>query len=106
MKSAKRGKATSTVEVTNVSPHGFWLLLRGEERFVPFALFPWFKAASIGALSNVVLQGPGHLYWPDMDVDLALDSIDHPEKYPLVSRVAERSTAATRYMANADRRKK
>ena len=89
MRSEKRGRATSDVEVTNVSPHGFWLLMGGEERFVSFECFPWFKVASIGALTNVLLQGQGHLYWPDMDIDLAVDSIDHPERYPLVSRVAE-----------------
>jgi hypothetical protein len=26
------------------------------------------------------------LYWPDLDIDLALDSIQHPERYPLVSK--------------------
>jgi hypothetical protein len=25
------------------------------------------------------------LYWPDLDIDLAVDSIQHPERYPLVS---------------------
>jgi hypothetical protein len=28
----------------------------------------------------------GHLYRPDLDVDLAEESIDHPERYPLISR--------------------
>ena len=26
-----------------------------------------------------------HLYWPDLDVDLSIDSIEHPEKFPLKS---------------------
>jgi hypothetical protein len=25
---------------------------------------------------------PQHLYWPDLDVDLSVDSIEHPERYP------------------------
>jgi hypothetical protein len=29
-----------------------------------------------------------HLYWPDLDIDLAVESIRHPEKFPLVSRVS------------------
>ena len=45
MKSAKLGKRTSEVEVTNVSEHGFWLLLRGQERFLAFEHFPWFQSA-------------------------------------------------------------
>lgn len=85
-KSAKRGKLTLAVEVSHVSKHGFWLLMSDVERFVPFEHFPWFKNARIGELLNVQLPGPNHLYWPDLDIDLAVESIDHPERYPLVSR--------------------
>jgi len=73
--------------VTNVSVHGFWLFIDGRELFVPFEHFPWFREASIGAITNVELPSPHHLYWPDLDVDLAVESIEHPEKYPLVSKV-------------------
>jgi hypothetical protein len=50
-------------------------------------LFPWFREAPIGKILNVELQSPGHLYWPDLDIDLAVESIDHPERFPLVSQV-------------------
>jgi hypothetical protein len=29
---------------------------------------------------------PDHLYWPDLDIDLSLESIRHPENFPLISR--------------------
>jgi hypothetical protein len=87
MRSAKRGKATSSVEVANVSRHGLWLLLGGREIFMRFSDFPWFRHASIAELCNVELPRPGHLYWPDLDVDLATESIEHPDRFPLVSRV-------------------
>jgi uncharacterized protein DUF2442 len=86
MKSVTRGKLTSVVEVTNVSKHGFWLLLDEGERFLSFQHFPWFRDVSIGQLCNVELPHPQHLYWPDLDVDLAVESIDHPERFPLISR--------------------
>ena len=79
MKSAARGKRISIVEVTNVSRHGFWLLLDKQERFLAFEHFPWFRDVSIGQLCNVELPHPHHLYWPDLDIDLAVESIDHPE---------------------------
>ncbi len=85
-KSAMRGKSTSEVEVGNVSARGFWLLIVSREVFVPFDQFPWFKKAPIGKLLNVTLSHAGHLYWPDLDVDLAVESIEHHERYPLVSR--------------------
>lgn len=85
MTSAALGKDISAVEVTNVSKHGFWLLLGEEEVFLPFEQFPWFRDAPIGKLVNVQLPSGHHLYWPDLDVDLAVESILHPERYPLVS---------------------
>ncbi|MBI1727951.1 MAG: DUF2442 domain-containing protein [Candidatus Rokubacteria bacterium] len=86
MRSAQRGGSTLAVDVTNVSRLGFWLLIGESERFVSFEAFPWFREASIAELTNVELPSPHHLYWPDLDVDLAVDSLDHPERYPLVSR--------------------
>jgi hypothetical protein len=86
MTSEVLGQGTLAVEVTNVSKHGFWLLLGDEELFVPFADFPWFRDAPIGKLTNVELPSPHHLYWPALDVDLAVASIRHPEQFPLVSR--------------------
>jgi len=73
-------------EVTNVSPHGFWLFLDERELFVSFDDFPWFRDASVREIANVHHPSPRHLYWPDLDVDLAVESIDHPEKFPLVSQ--------------------
>ncbi len=86
MTSVAPGTSTSEVEVTNVSKHGFWLLIQDQEVFVPFSEFPWFRDAAIGHLLNVQLPSPHHLYWPDLDVDLAVESLFHPERFPLVSR--------------------
>lgn len=86
MKSARLGKDTSSLEVTNISAHGFWLLLDGEELFLPFADFPWFKDAPVAKILSVERPSPHHLYWPGLDVDLALESIRNPIQFPLVSR--------------------
>ena len=86
MKSRRLGRPTSEIEVTNVSIHGFWLLVESREIFLPFDQFPWFRDASISQLTNVEFQGPDHLYWPQLDVDLSVESLDHPDRYPLVSR--------------------
>jgi uncharacterized protein DUF2442 len=86
MRSAPPGPSTSPVEVTNVSPHGFWLFVGEREMFVPFKDFPWFREATVREITNVELPSPHHLYWPDLDIDLAVESIGHPEKYPLVSQ--------------------
>ena len=56
MKSAGHGTPISGVEVTNISQHGFWLLLRDQEYFLPFEHFPWFKEASVSQICKVELQ--------------------------------------------------
>ncbi len=85
MKSAALGLNTSPVEVTNISRHGFWLLLENEELFLPFSDFPWFQNVAVGKILNVELSSSNHLYWPELDIDLAVESIRHPERFPLVS---------------------
>jgi hypothetical protein len=84
---AALGTDISPAEVTNVSRHGFWVLLDAEELFLPFAEFPWFRDVPIGKIMHVELPSPNHLYWPELDVDLAVESIRHPERFPLVSQV-------------------
>ena len=88
MKSATPGKNISEAEVTNISRHGFWLFIADEELFLSFKEFPWFKDASVAALVNVQWPHPHHLYWPELDVDLAVESIRHPKKFPLVSKAS------------------
>lgn len=80
------GIVTLGAEVTNVSKHCFWLLLGDEELAVPFSEFPWFKKATIEQLADVQRPTEDHLYWPQLDVDLAIRSVRNPESFPLVSR--------------------
>lgn len=85
MSSEPLGQSTSDVEVTNVTRHGVWIIVRDREFFMPYEEFPWFKDAAIGAVVNCEESSPGHLYWPDLDVDLGLETIEHPERFPLRS---------------------
>jgi hypothetical protein len=86
MRSEAPGDAISAAEVTNISPHGFWLMVDDREIWVPFAEFPWFREAPVAAICEVARPRPDHLHWPALDVDLTLESILHPERYPLVAK--------------------
>ncbi|MCP4203149.1 MAG: DUF2442 domain-containing protein [bacterium] len=46
----------------------------------------WFKGAPVEAILEVERHQPHHLYWPTLDVDLTVDSIEHPEHYPLKAK--------------------
>jgi hypothetical protein len=90
---------TSRPEITAISRRGLGVRVGGEETFLSFKAFPWFLDASVGELLDVEMPGPGHLFWPALDVDVAADSIDHPERYPLVSgrhRIPGRGTSKSR----------
>jgi Protein of unknown function (DUF2442) len=79
------GVVISGAEVTNISANGFWVLLGGEELAIPFVLFPWFKNATVAQLVDVQHPTADHLYWPQLDVDLSVESIRNPDAFPLVS---------------------
>ena len=86
MKSEALRRSTSEVKVTQISKHGIWLLLQEKEYFLSFENFPWFKDASVSDIQNVELLNEHHLYWPGLDVDLALESIERVDRFPLVSK--------------------
>jgi hypothetical protein len=77
---------TSQAEVTNISRHGFWLLLDERELFLAFDEYPWFKPAPVEAILALERPQADHLRWPDLDIDLSVDSIEHPERYPLKAK--------------------
>jgi hypothetical protein len=78
----------SVINISHITRHRFWLLLGNEELAVPFSEFPWFKQATIAQLTNVEWPSPDHLYWPELDIDLAVESIRHPAAFPLIARPA------------------
>jgi hypothetical protein len=83
MSSSQPGNTTSGVAVTDISPDGVWLLAADEELFMPFEHFPWFKQATVEHIFNVVEETPGSFHWPDLDIDLSIESIRDPGRYPL-----------------------
>ena len=82
------GTVTLEAEVANISRHGFWLYLGDRELFLPFEEFPWFKGASIDGILKVERPQEHHLYWPDLGVDLSVESIEHPERFQLTARAS------------------
>jgi hypothetical protein len=86
MKSLKPGKGI-LVSVENITPFGIWLYVREKEYFLSYKDFPYFKNQTLGSIQNVQLLHGYHLYWPDLDVDLEIDNLENPDKYPLRSRI-------------------
>lgn len=102
MKSSRPGKSISAT-VEGITPFGLWLLIGEREYFLSFREFPYFQNQSIKAAQNVRLYHGFHLHWPDLDIDLELDNLEHPERYPLKSRMSARKANGTRKAAGSRR---
>lgn len=87
MNSLAHGDSTSKIEVTNISAHGFWLLTHGRELFLSYEEFPWFKDQPVKAITRVEEPSRGRYRWPEIDVDLTEEIIEHPDRFPLKTKV-------------------
>ena len=97
--SGKLGKISLECEIANISPFGLWVLVRGREYFLDHKNYPWFKGASVEDVLCVENPRAGHLRWPNLDIDLHVDSLDSPDHFPLIA-------AKTKDNKNAVRRTK
>ena len=86
MKSLKHGKDIS-ISVENITPFGIWVFTNGKEYFLSYEDYPYFKEQTLSSIQNVQLLHGHHLYWPDLDIDLEINNLEHPEKYPLKSNI-------------------
>ena len=85
MKSETAGTSTSQAEVTNIDSHGIWVYVGEKEYFLSYEAYPWFRDAQVGHIINLELHHGCHLFWPDLDVDLSVESLENPRQYPLVA---------------------
>lgn len=78
----KHSKGT-LVSVENITPFGIWIFVKEKEYFLSYKDYPYFKDQTLSSIQNVQLLHGYHLYWPELDVDLEIDNLENPEKYPL-----------------------
>ena len=100
--SALGARTSDEVEVLGLTPHALWLLVQGRELMLDFARFPWFAKATIEDVRDVSLLHGIHLHWPRLDVDLHVDSINTPERFPLVAGAGRRRAIQCTVMASAN----
>ncbi|MBF0557283.1 MAG: DUF2442 domain-containing protein [Nitrospirae bacterium] len=86
MKLSKHGKSISA-SVENITTFGIWIFVKEKEYFLSYKEFPYFKDETLSSIQNVQLLHGYHLYWPDLNVDLEIDNLKNPEKYPLRAKL-------------------
>jgi hypothetical protein len=82
MKSKTLGIGISDAEVTHISISGIWVLLDDNEYFLPFEKYPDFRDATVGQIHNVRIVNGDELEWPDLQLNLSIESFDQPKHVP------------------------
>jgi hypothetical protein len=75
---------SETAQITDISATGFWLLVSDREYFVAFADYPAFRQATVAQIYAMQPRGADHFYWPELDIDVELEALEQPERFPLV----------------------
>ncbi len=69
-------------QITSIESDGFWLLTGTGEYFVSFESYPDFQRATIEQIFHFE-QTYDQYHWPDLDIDIELEALIHPERFPL-----------------------
>ena len=82
----KSNSQDTQVSVLMINDKGIMLSVLGNDYFVSYNRIPWMKYASISDALEVKMSGRNAIEWPKLDVDLEIDSLKHPERYPLIMK--------------------
>ena len=72
--------------VLMINGQGVLLSVCGQDYFLSYNRVPWMRDAAISEVLDVRMSGRNAIEWPSLDVDLEIDSLRHPERYPLLIR--------------------
>ena len=76
----------TSVSVLMINAQGMMLSVLGQDYFVSYNRVPWLRDARVSSALNVRMAGPNAIEWPELDIDLEIESLKHPERYPLVMK--------------------
>ncbi len=76
----------TSVSVLMINGQGMLLSVQGQDYFVSYNRVPWLRDARVASVLNVRMCGTNAIEWPELDVDLEIESLKHPERYPLVMK--------------------
>ncbi len=72
----------NNVEVTRVSSRGIWLKAHDQKYFLSYYDFPWFKNKPMQAVLHVEESSPGEFFWPEINVNLGVATLESPHRHP------------------------
>ena len=72
--------------VLMINSQGIMISVLGHDYFLSYNRVPWLKDARISDVLNIEVSGRSAIAWPALDVDLEIESLKHPERYPLLMK--------------------
>lgn len=80
----KNNTSSTSVDVLMINDRGLMISVLGQDYFLSYNRVPWMKDATISEVLDVRMSGNNAIEWPKLAVDLEVDSLRHPERYPLL----------------------
>jgi len=71
-------------KVSMINDRGVLISVLGQDYFLSYNRVPWMRDATISEVLDIRMSGKNAIEWPKLDVDLEVDSLRHPERYPLL----------------------
>lgn len=76
----------TSVSVLMINAQGIMLSVQGNDFFISYNRMPWLRNARISDVLNVRMSGRSAIEWETLGVDLEIESLKHPERYPLIMK--------------------
>ena len=80
----KNNSQPTSVAVLMINAQGMLISVQGQDYFLSYNCVPWLRDARISSVLNVRMSGARSIEWPELDIDLEVESLRHPERYPLL----------------------
>ena len=85
-KISKQSTENTLVNVRSITSDGIFLSVLDCDYFLSYDKLPWFRNAKVSEVFDVKMLGEYGIRWDVLDIDLEIDSLKHPEKYPLIMK--------------------
>lgn len=82
----KNNTKDTSASVLMINGQGILLSVCGQDYFLSYNRIPWMRNASINEVLDVRMCGRNAIEWPALDIDLEIESLRYPERYPLLIR--------------------
>jgi hypothetical protein len=88
-KNLRQNTGYTSVDVRVITSEGIIISVSGSDYYLSYDRLPWFKNARVSDIFDVKMLGDDGIRWDALDVNLEIESLKHPEQYPLVMKRTE-----------------